>query len=299
MGVKVTEKDYANYGKCVFLDNGAVTLGITTEIGPRIIYFSLCGKENIMFEDIERRFTEDTGKYGTWINYGGHRLWCSPEVNPETYCPDNSPVKFTVKGNEVTVEPETTPFGKKFSMTVVMDESKPVVTVTHRIKNVSGKPAKYAAWAITGLTTGGVCKLPVSTKKTGYLANRVFSLWDYSDINDPRFSMSNSEVRIKQDIYKKNAFKIGLNIDGEFGVYAVNGQIFVKSAPAYEAVEYPDYACNYEVYTNAYFLECENIGELKEFADGEEAVLSEKWTLLDNADNDEPDLDKIRAAIAE
>lgn len=298
MSVTVTEQNYENYGKCVFLDNGKAKVGVTVEVGPRVIYFALNGRKNIMLEDIDRNFTEETvGGYGTWINYGGHRLWCSPEVNPETYSPDNDPVEYSIDGNKLTVTPKPTPFGKAFSMVIELDENEPVVTVCHKIKNVSGKPARFAPWAITGLTVGGVCKIPMSKAKTGYLANRVISLWDYAQLDDPRFKMTDTEIRIRQDVFKKNAFKIGLNVDEGFGLYAVNEQIFVKVVPEYKNVEYPDFSCNFECYTNSKFLEVENIGEIKEYQNGEEAVLCEKWVLLDNEGDNEPCLNCVAEKI--
>ncbi|MBQ7990360.1 MAG: hypothetical protein IJ080_01865 [Oscillospiraceae bacterium] len=297
MSVNVSEREYDNYGKCIFLDNGSAELGITVDVGPRIIYFSLKEHNNIMFEDHGRRFTEKVQGMDDWVNYGGHRLWCAPEVNPETYSPDNAPVAYTVNGNTVTLAPKATPFGKAFSLEVTMDEEKPVVTVCHKIRNVSDKPAKYAAWSITGLRSGGVCKIPVSTRKTGYLGNRTLALWDYTDINDPRFSLSNTEIRLRQDIYKKNAFKIGLNVEDGFVCYAVSGQIFVKSVPAYRDIDYPDFSCNFETYTNSLFLECENIGEYREYARDEEAVLTEKWFLIDNTDENEPELSDVKAEL--
>lgn len=300
MSVAVSTRDYANFGKCVFLENGTAVLGITVDVGPRIICYSLKDRKNIMLEDRERVFTEEAVGCGKWINYGGHRLWCAPELNPETYFPDNSPVEYVIEGSTVTFTPKPTDFGKAFSITVTMDENTPLVTVTHRIKNISDKPSKYAAWAITGLTTGGVCKIPVSTKKTGYLGNRVLSLWDYTDIYDPRFRMTNDEIRIRQDVFKSNAFKIGLNVDEGFALYAVNEQIFVKSVPMYSTeTVYPDFSCNFESYTNDRFLECENIGEYREYAPGEEAVLTEKWFLFDNAGNNEPELDAVKKALAD
>ena len=45
-----------------------------------------------MLEDLDRKFTLDTGDYGTWYNCGGHRLWVAPEFVPETYSPDNDKV---------------------------------------------------------------------------------------------------------------------------------------------------------------------------------------------------------------
>ncbi|MBR1383941.1 MAG: hypothetical protein IJ555_09075, partial [Ruminococcus sp.] len=79
--------------------------------------------------------------------------------------------------------------------------------------------------------------------------------------------------------------------------YGVNEQIFVKTIGEYEFVKYPDYSCNFETYTNDAFLECEVIGEMRSYAPGEAAVISECWKLLDDPGDGEPDLDKVRAAI--
>lgn len=297
MSITSSKKAYKNFGECIFLDNGAVTLGVTVEAGPRIIYFSLKGKENVLFEDTERRFTEPAGEYGTWVAYGGHRLWLAPEVNPETYYPDNNKVSYEISGNTITLKPPATPFGKEFIMIIEMDEAAPVVKITHKMRNLSEEKAEFAPWTVTGLAQGGVCMVPVSTKKKGYLPNRVMSLWDYADINDSRIKISNTEVRIRQDSHVKNALKVGFNLEDGYAVYAVNNQLFAKCIPPYEDVRYPDYSCNFEVYTNSLFLECELLGEKREFSQNEEAVISEHWCLFDNNDDFEPEYNDIKEKI--
>lgn len=301
MSVSVSKRQYKNFGNCVFLDNGVISLGVTVDVGPRIIYFSGNGKENVLFEDTERRFTEPAGEYGTWVAYGGHRIWCAPEVNPETYYPDNGCVDCTITEKGVILKPPVTPFGKEFTMIVEMDDSAPVVRLTHKIKNVSDSDAEFAAWSVTSLTDGGVCMIPMNTEKRGYLPNRVMSLWDYTDIYDSRFRMTNSEVRIKQDGFIRKAFKAGFNLEDGYALYAVKDQIFAKCIPEYEDVCYPDFSCNFEVYTNNLFLECELLGEKRKYAKGEEAVISEQWCLLDNSGNNEPSemMDDIDRRIKE
>lgn len=95
-------------------------------------------------------------------------------------------------------------------------------------------------------------------------------------------------VRIRQDSFIRKAFKAGFNLEDGFAVYAVKEQIFAKCISEYKDVCYPDFSCNFEVYTNDLFLECEFLGEKRKFATGEEAVLCEKWCLLDNSNNAEP-----------
>lgn len=297
MGISIIEKEYKNFGKCIFLENDTITLGAAVEFGPRIIYFSLKGMPNIMFEDNERRFTEKAGDHGVWVAYGGHRLWCAPEINPETYYPDNEKVEYDFDGKKLTLCPPPTSFGKKFEMSIEMDSSKPVVSFTHRIVNISGAEAEFAPWSITSLTDGGCCIVPLSRKKTGYLPNRVMSLWDYSDIHDSRLKLDNSMALIKQDALRSEAFKAGFNVDDGFIAYAVNGQLFAKCFSEYENVVYPDFSCNAEVYTNAMFLECEMLGEMKKYAPGSVAEISEQWCIFEHNDDSLSEPEKYMAEI--
>ncbi len=296
MAIKYEYKEYKNFGNCLFITNGKLTLGVTTDVGPRIIFCALEGYENIMFEDETRRFGEDVGEYGKWINYGGHRLWSSPELVPDTYFPDNSKVTVDIdeSKNSFTFTADPTPFGKQFSVKLELAKTKPEVKVTHEIKNVSKKPLEFAPWSLTCTTAGGVCMVPVSTRKSGFLPNRVISLWDYSCVNDSRFKLTNEYCRIRQDSFCKGAFKAGFNVEDKFASVIVNKQIFIKSFGEYEWVKYPDYSCNVEVYTNDSFLECELLGEYKVYAPGESAVIKEKWKLVPNDEGFAPDIEALK-----
>ncbi|EGC02697.1 MULTISPECIES: hypothetical protein [Ruminococcus] len=297
MSVKVTEKEYEGYGKCVFIENDACTLAVTIEFGPRVIYFARKGRKNVMLEDRDGLFTVDVEGYGTWRNRGGHRLWVAPELLPETYYPDNAPVAYKAEGDTVTFTPPVTPFAKQLETVIKLDADKAVAEVTQRITNVGDKEADFALWSITGLTDGGTAVIPMCTRKAGYLPNRVMSLWDYSDINDPRFKLTNEYARIRQDKFLPSPFKAGFNVEDGFAAYAVNEQIFVKCFGDYQFVEYPDYSCNFEMYTNYKFLECEILGEKRKYQPGESTEVTETWHLLDNEGDKEPELDKIRTAV--
>ena len=297
MSVKITEKVYEGYGRCVFIENDACTLAVTVDFGPRVIYFSRKGRENVMLEDREQLFTVDVEGYGTWRNRGGHRLWVAPELLPETYYPDEAPVEYKAEGDTVTFTPPVTPFAKQLKTVITLDSEKAMAVVTQSITNVGDKEADFALWSITGLTDGGTAVIPMCTRKSGYLPNRVMSLWDYSDINDPRFKLTNEYARIRQDKFIPKAFKAGFNVEDGFAAYAVNEQIFVKCFGDYEFVKYPDYSCNFEMYTNNKFLECEILGEMRKYQPGETTEVTETWYLLDNEGDVEPELDKIRAAV--
>ena len=96
--ISIKEVRYKNFGKCLFISNDLMEVLVTVDIGPRIIKCNLKGKENMMFEDVERNFSNDVssmfGEEKTWYTYGGHRIWLSPEGFPETYYPDNDKVLY-------------------------------------------------------------------------------------------------------------------------------------------------------------------------------------------------------------
>lgn len=282
MNIKCYETDYKNFGRCICLQNEKITLMVTLECGPRIIYFGLNEEENILFEDTDRNFSMDTGEYGTWYAYGGHRIWLAPETVPETYFPDNTPVSYSFdeKTYTLTVSQEVTPFKKQFSIECRFDDQN-TVTVINKIKNCDDKPQKFSPWAVTGLTPGGTEYLDLCDKDTGFLPNRVLALWPYSDIHDKRFDLSDDKIVLRQDPNAQKAFKIGVNLTNGEVRYKKGNQVYIKRFDKYdESFNYPDFNCNYETYTNKYFLECELVGDYREYQPQETACITEQWILI-------------------
>jgi hypothetical protein len=97
--ISIKEVPYKNFGKCLSISNEKLELLVTVDIGPRIIKCNLVGKENLMFNDVERKISHDVselfGEGKTWFIYGGHRIWLSPEKLPDTYYPDNEKVVYS------------------------------------------------------------------------------------------------------------------------------------------------------------------------------------------------------------
>ena len=53
--IKTSVEEYKNYGRVLRIDDGALDVRVTLDLGPRVIYCALKGKNNIFFEDLERR----------------------------------------------------------------------------------------------------------------------------------------------------------------------------------------------------------------------------------------------------
>lgn len=286
MSINYKECDYKNYGKCVCLDNGTIKLIATTDVGPRIVFFGPSDGTNMLFEDIDRNFYEMNNGYGVWYAYGGHRMWLAPEVMPETYLPDNVKIEAFFDNGVLTLRPAMTKFDKQFEIVVTMGEGNSAV-IDNKITNCSDKPAEFAPWSVTGLAAGGIEVIPLCKDDNGFLPNRTMSLWSYSDIKDERFELNNGYALLKQDLKKKQPFKAGFNVTGKQIVYIKDQQVLKVTFDDYKKIEYPDFCCNFETYTNDLFLECEILGELKTYQPGETASVREVWEISGLKDSPE------------
>ncbi len=298
MSIRISEESYKNFGRCIVMDNGICTLKITVDVGPRIIYYALNGMENILKEDINRdtvRDSDDIHKFfdtsENWYIYGGHRLWTSPEAWPDSYTPDNSPVDYKIEGGTITLTPEPrTKVGEQHVMTVTLSEDSADVTIGHKVTNISDRELTLAPWCLTVMDKGGVEVVPQCRKKTGLLSNRRLVIWEYTQMNDERFFVSDNYLTLKQTD-KAQSFKVGFNNEDGWGAYLNKGQLFCKRFDFDGNAEYPDYGCNYETFTDPFIMEIETLGALRTLKAGESSEHEERWSLKACDDSFDPEND--------
>ena len=281
--VNVTEVQDAHFGKCVKMENGEVELLVTIDFGPRIIHFSLCGHENIMYQDAAHNPLGETYPiYGGDICklYGGHRLWISPEILPRCYHPDNEPVEYeeTFEGVNFIAPIEKHSHIQK-SMMISMNSTNNDIQILHKVTNCSLWELEIAPWAITMMAAGGVAVIPIAGPATGVLPNRRLALWDYTNPGDTRFTMGRDYAIIRQSQEIQEAFKIGLFNHSGFAAHFNKGQAFFKHFSVDDGL-YTDFGCNFEIYTNENFMECESLGALQMLATGQSAIHTEIWQIF-------------------
>ncbi|HEY8443189.1 MAG TPA: hypothetical protein VIL24_00060 [Clostridia bacterium] len=256
--VKVEKKSFQGWENCISITNGEVEVIVTTDIGPRIISYSIDGGKNHMAV-----FPETAGQTGgdEFKGYGGHRLWHAPEDIVRTYQPDNSPVEFRIIENGVILHApieQKTQVSK--SMRVTMEEDG-TVYVDHRITNHGLFDVELSLWGLSMFDVGGLLVIPNSNHDTGLVANRAVAVWPYSKMNDPRVYWGDKYITVKQ-MDMKNAFKIGTTNHRGWAAYFNHNNLVVKEFPYYENAEYPNYSCNFETYTNDKFIEIESLTPL-------------------------------------
>ncbi|MDR2047331.1 MAG: hypothetical protein LBP79_05495 [Clostridiales bacterium] len=292
--IKMNETRYKNFGKCIELTNGGIRALITVDVGPRIIcYGTADGRNNIMFEDADRRvkkncaYLDENFKKGeTWFLYGGHRMWKAPE-DEATYIPDNYPVEYTADycadGAEVSFsQPFQKNTGLKFDMKVRM-YGNGGLRVRHIMKNLGEKTVNAAVWGISVLKAGGVGIFPLNTGDAGYLPNNFLSLWSYDRVNDERLSFADGYMLLKQNPNAVNPFKIGFLCKRGAAAYAADDLVFVKKFAYEDGAVYPDNNCNFESYTSDLIFEAEGLSPLRAVEPRQSAEHIEEFFLFERA----------------
>ncbi|MBZ5679264.1 MAG: hypothetical protein LAO24_04055 [Acidobacteriia bacterium] len=280
---------YRGWNNCCKLSNGTVELVVLADVGPRVIFYGFQGGEN-QFHEVE----EDAGQTGTtkFRLYGGHRLWVSPEVD-RTYFPDNSPVAVSELGKTVrfTAPREDAPPGtglqKEFEIELAPSGS--AVRVTHRITNHGTQPSVLAPWSPTMMREGGRGILPLPPRHTmdkdHYQPVGVFGVWSFTDFADPRWHLGTDFIQLSQSASPTGRFREqmgGIFNPAGWGAYVRQGVLFIKRAQVVAGASYPDFGCNFELFTNPEFLELETLGPMVELKPGETVQHVERWSLFAN-----------------
>lgn len=268
-------------GRTLELSNGKIVVGVTLDVGPRIIKLQKPDGENLMFEDVADNVNKDVsavyGEGKKWHIYGGHRIWLSPE-SLETYYPDNAPVVSELKPNGAIFTP---PAWTERGVQPVLDlEFTPdgALEVRMRVKNIFDVKQKLCVWGLTVMKCGGTLTLPLSTEDTGFLANRNLVLWHYTDIRDPRLTIANDRIILTGSTDAESPLKIGTYLNEIRAFYRYGDTLFTKECIS-KPGEYPDFTCNFETYTSELIHECETLSAAEEVAPGEEIIHTEKWRL--------------------
>ena len=284
--MKIFEETGGKFGKVLSLCAGGIKLSVTTDIGPRVIFYGKEGGENILFEDIDDEVNKPEelmdpvlkGK-GGWHIYGGHRLWKSPEYM-DTYYPDNAPVKTEILPNgAVFTAPVELTTGLEKSVKITMDE-KGVATLEHKFVNKGEKQTTpIAMWALTVMDGGAEAHLPLDTSDTAFLPNRNIVHWCYNKVDDRRLKISDDDIVIGFDKSVPHPLKVGtMNTLGYVFAFTKAGKFTIK-LPAPDGGVYPDFSCNVESYTYNLFTEIETLSSLFTLKPGESRTHTEVWSL--------------------
>ena len=89
------------------------------------------------------------------------------------------------------------------------------------------------------------------------------TLWSFTDFADSRWTLGTEYIQLQQQKNPTGRFPeqmTGIYNPAGWVAYFLNGTLFVKRAPVIPGTAYPDFGCNFEVFTNPDFLELDTLG---------------------------------------
>ncbi|MBI2116231.1 MAG: hypothetical protein HYT85_14260 [candidate division NC10 bacterium] len=276
---RVTRIAYGGWPNCCHVSNGLVELIVTTDVGPRLIWFGF-PSENELAE-----FPADLGRTGgdEFRLYGGHRLWHAPESKERTYCPDNSPVTLEPGTDGVRViQPTETTTRIQKEMEISLSPDQPHLRILHRLRNHNLWAVELSAWALTAMAPGGTAVLPLPPRgphPEHLLPSSTLTLWPYTDLSDPRLTWGRRHVLLRQDPSRPAPLKIGASVPDGWAAYARNDHLFTKTFRHVPGATYPDFGSSCETYTDGDMLELETLGPLTHVEPGGMVEHVESWFL--------------------
>lgn len=268
---------------CYRLSNGTVDLVVTTDVGPRVLFYGFSGGENV-FGEVPDLVTAT--EWGDWRPLGGHRLWVAPEEMPRAYAPDDLPVTYELVGPlaiRLIAPVDRAGFAKEMKVELAVTGT--AVTVHHRIINRTAALVEIAAWALTVMRSGGETVLPLAPYRSHddyLLPAEPVVRWHFTDLSDPRWTFGKRYLRLRTDETRLEPQKLGMLCKQGWSAYHRAGTLFLKRFDYREGAPYPDYGCNAETYTAGSFIEVESLSPLTPLRPGESVEQVERWQLFRN-----------------
>ena len=277
--MSLERRDYAGWPDAFWLSNGHLELVVPPQVGPRVLRFGRPGGANLF-----HNFPHAMGKSGepVWQNRGGHRLWAAPE-SALSKSLDNGPVEIEGGDLALTVrQPVEQESGLEKEIRIALAPDSAAVTVVHRITNRNRWPIRFAPWALSVMRPGGIAIAglpPRFRHDERLLPTNPLVMWGYTDFSDPRWRFTRRFLLLRQDPQAAGPQKTGLFAENSWAAYWFDGDLFLKTARASAGLEYPDYGCSVEIFTNANMLELETLGPLATVEPGATLEHTEHWAL--------------------
>ena len=263
------------------IDAGDISLVAATSVGPRILGL-VTGDGMNVFAELPDVTVECPGT-GPCHLYGGHRLWAGPEDPRVTYRPEDAAVDVEQDEHGVRLIGPTDKVAGIARTMLISVEEPGRIRITHRVVNTSDDQQTLAPWAITMLPSGGRAWLPLLDgphDEGGFQANRNLVLWPYTQLDDPRLTLSAALIEIRSDrpeFIIDGPVKMGTAIRRGWIAHWRQGVLFVKYVQHDEKARYPDLLASSQVYWNGQWGELETLGPLTTLGLGEVAVHVEEW----------------------
>lgn len=274
---------FAGFDECIVFRSGDLKLIMTTEVGPRILFFGKNDGPNMLLVRKEHQGQKE----GPYRSYGGHRLWVGPEEKRKTCTSDSFPVvveEVTRRGKKIArFSSQTDEFHIQKSLEISVEKG--YFEIGHQVTNHGVYEATVAPWAITVMEPGGECLIPHNPTRPqaedNLLPIQNIVLWGYTEMTDPRYTWGRKVIRLRSSDDPLPT-KFGAFVTAGLAAYSNLGYTFVKRFYTYHGEPLPDRGCNFESYTKAGMLEVESLAPVQTLAPGKSSdTHTERWSLVE------------------
>ena len=264
-------------GRLLWLRHNDIELAVALDYGIRILHLSLCGMDNLLYEQPED-LSDHLSTPDGWRIYGGHRYWIAPE-SEKSYHPDNTAVSYTLTQDGVVLTQEEDPWlglQKQLHIRFCDDGS---VLLEHSAKNVTSEEIRCASWGVNTFAGGGNAEIWFDGGTPGcYNPERVLSIWSNSCLTDPRVTFTADRI-FAAHMPVETSYKIGIFSRSGLAKLQNKGQQFTLMFEAQADGTYPDNGCNFELFMDRNVMELEALGQLSVVKPGASCRHWERWYL--------------------
>lgn len=262
----------------LWLEDDGVRIGVATGFGPRIVWCSRPGGDNL-FADVGD-LALDVGDGRRYRLRGGHRLWVGPELPELTYQPDDDPVRVVRTEDTITVVGRADDFGLVKTIEVSLAPEGGAVLVDHSVKGTATATLDVAPWAITQLRPGGIGILPLGLPggpTSDLQAAHQLVMWPYTDLGEPALRIDRSEVIVSTDVGA--ATKIGTPLLRGWMACVFDDVVFVKRTNSSGGERFVDLGATGQIYASRDFMELESLAPIGSVANSTTIHHREVWEL--------------------
>lgn len=167
--VRIERVAYHGWPGCYRMSNRTVDLVYVPQVG-RIMRFAMLGQKDVLWENprLAGR-TSESAKPGEWANYGGDKLWPSPQSVwnwPPDPALDGSPVEVRIAGSALEIIGQrSNNSGIRFTRRIDMSPSGATVDLVDTMTNTSRAPVTFGVWEIAQTDNPARALLPLEVSK--------------------------------------------------------------------------------------------------------------------------------------
>jgi hypothetical protein len=230
-----------------------------------------------------------------------------PEV-ARTYFPDNRPVSVTRASDSIRFTSPVEDFAPgthlQKHLDITLDRRGTHVRIVHTITNHGACSTELAVWCPTMMRGQGRAILPLPPRHAmdteHFQSVGPLALWPFTDLADSRWIFGTEFIQLRQQQKPTGRFAeqmTGIFNPAGWGAYYSGGILFIKRAVPTSGARYPDFGCNFEIFTNPDFLELETLSPIVDLKPGESSSHTEVWELHRDVESGKDD-DWIRTVVA-